>query len=38
MENKKEYVKPTLEIIIFQTEDVIYTSPASTIEDEELVP
>ena len=39
MNNKeKEFVKPTLEIVIFQIEDIVCTSPADTIDDEELVP
>ena len=40
MENKKEkkYVQPTLDIIVFEGEDIICTSPANTIEDENLVP
>lgn len=40
MDNKKEnnYVKPELDIIIFQTEDIICSSPAVTIPDEELIP
>lgn len=40
MENKKEkkYVQPTLEIIVFEGEDIICTSPANIISDEELIP
>ena len=40
MDNKKEknYVKPELDIIIFQVEDIICSSPTATIPDEEIIP
>ena len=32
----KQYVKPTAEVVIFTTDDVIRTSPAAEREDEEV--
>ena len=35
---EKKYVNPTADIVIFQEEDVICGSPASTINDENEIP
>lgn len=35
--DKKKYESPELEIIIFETEDVIMTSGCSPVEDDELI-
>ena len=40
MDNKQEkkYVNPIADIVIFQEDDIICTSPAATIPDEDLIP
>lgn len=38
-QKEKQYVIPKLDIIVFQNEDVIFTSgPAAEIPDESLIP
>ena len=37
-QKEKQFVEPKLDIIFFQNEDIICTSPADTIPDENLIP
>ena len=37
-QKEKKYEKPKMDIITFQSEDIILTSPTDTIPDENLVP
>ena len=37
-QKEKKYEKPKMDIIIFQNEDIICTSPTATIPDENLIP